>query len=229
MRAIVLAGGQGTRLRSAVRGVPKPMAPIAGRPFLAYLLALLERNGITDVVIAAGYLGEQIVQEFGPRHGTLRLRYAVEREPLGTGGALRNALAMVEDYPVFALNGDTYLELDLAAMRRALDDAKAPLAVAVRAMSDTGRYGRVVVERGRITGFASGAARQPGLINCGAYLFAADVLASAGAPETFSFERDFLERQVAALAPVAFETDGYFIDIGVPEDYARAQRELAAR
>jgi D-glycero-alpha-D-manno-heptose 1-phosphate guanylyltransferase len=229
MWAVVLAGGQGTRLRSAVSGVPKSMAPIAGRPFLAYLLELLERQGITDVVIAAGYLSEQIVQSFGPRHGKLRLRYAVEREPLGTGGGLRNALALVEEFPVFALNGDTYLDLDFAAMRCAQDEAKARLGVAVRAMSDTGRYGRVVVEHGRIVAFAPGASQKQGIINCGVYLFAEDLLTSAGLPEKFSFERDFLERQISALAPMAFETDGYFIDIGVPEDYARAQRELAGR
>jgi D-glycero-alpha-D-manno-heptose 1-phosphate guanylyltransferase len=228
MQAIVLAGGQGTRLRPAVSDVPKSMAPIAGRPFLAYVLERLERHGVTDIVLAVGYRSEQVIAGLGHRHGGVRLRYSEEQEPLGTGGALRQALALTSEFPVFALNGDTYLDLDLAAMRRALGGSDARIAMAVRMMDDTGRYGRVVVESGRVAAFAPGEAGTRGFINCGVYLFAADLLASAGMPEKFSFERDFLEPNVAALAPLAFEASGYFIDIGIPEDYARAQRDLAA-
>jgi D-glycero-alpha-D-manno-heptose 1-phosphate guanylyltransferase len=226
MQAIVLAGGQGTRLRPVVSDIPKSMAPIAGRPFLFYLLERLERQGIVDVVIAAGYLSEHIQRGLGSRQGKVRLRYSIEREPLGTGGALRQALMLIEHYPVFAVNGDTYLELDFAAMRRAHDAAGARISMAVRPLSDTGRYGRVVVREDRVIAFAPGEAGKPGLINCGVYLFGDDVLASAGLPEKFSFERDFLEPNAGTLSPFAFETDGYFIDIGVPEDFARAQREL---
>jgi D-glycero-alpha-D-manno-heptose 1-phosphate guanylyltransferase len=228
MQAIVLAGGQGTRLRPAVSDVPKSMAPVAGRPFLIHLLERLEREGIVDVVIAAGYMSEHIQQGLGPSHGKVQLKYSVERQPLGTGGALRKALMLVVHYPVFALNGDTYLDIDYAAMRRAHDAANARISMAVRPMSDTGRYGRVVVQEDRVIAFAPGEAGKPGLINCGVYLFGHDVLASAGLPERFSFERDFLGPNLAEIAPLAFETAGYFIDIGVPEDYVRAQRELGA-
>jgi len=229
MQAVILAGGMGTRLKSVVSDLPKPMAPVCGRPFLGYLLALLERQGITEVVLSVGHLRERIIDALGDRHGGIRLRYAVEETPLGTGGALRAALDLIDAYPAFALNGDTFLELDYRAMERAHRAAGADLTIALRRMPDTGRYGRAKVERGRVIGFEAGGQSGPGSINAGVYLFADNPLRDPVLPERFSFERDFLEPRIAALAPLAFETDGYFIDIGVPEDYARAQRELPAR
>jgi D-glycero-alpha-D-manno-heptose 1-phosphate guanylyltransferase len=224
MQAVVLAGGRGERLRSVVSEVPKPLAPVNGRPFLAHLLDRLERQGIDRVVLAVGYLQDQIVGAFGDRHGKLRIDYAIEDAPLGTGGGLRQALSMVDEFPAFALNGDTILELDYGAMRRAHDAAGAKLTIALRRVHDASRYGAAVVEEGRLVRFESGGAAKPGLINAGVYLFAENLLAAE--PERFSFERDFLEARAATLKPLAFETAGYFIDIGVPEDYARAQREL---
>lgn len=229
MQAVILAGGMGTRLKSVVSDLPKPMAPVAGRPFLGYLLALLERQGITEVVLSVGHLRERIIDALGDRHGGVRLRYAVEETPLGTGGALRAALNMVDVYPAFALNGDTFLELDYRAMEQAHRAAGAAFTIALRRMPDTGRYGRAKVERGRVIGFEAGGQGGPGSINAGVYLFADNPLRDPALPERFSFERDFLEPRIAALAPLAFETDDYFIDIGVPDDYARAQRELPAR
>jgi D-glycero-alpha-D-manno-heptose 1-phosphate guanylyltransferase len=228
MHAIILAGGQGQRLRPLVRDVPKPLAPIDGRPFLAYLLDLLERQGVTDVILAVGYLGEQIEGVFGSHWGKLALRYSVEREPLGTGGALRQALGMIERYPAFALNGDTYIDLDMQAMRHAHSRAKSRLTVAVRREAPGDRYGRVEVEDGRIVGFASGPQHTAGLVNCGVYLFAENLLADLALTDRFSFENDFLAGRVRTLRPLAFETSGYFIDIGIPEDFVRAQRELPA-
>jgi D-glycero-alpha-D-manno-heptose 1-phosphate guanylyltransferase len=227
MQAIILAGGQGQRLRPVVRDVPKPLAPINGRPFLTYLFDLLQRNGVTEIVLAVGYLGEQIEAAFGSRWGSLALRYSVEREPLGTGGALRQALGLVDRFPVFALNGDTYGEVDLRAMREAHLRAASRLTVAVR-QTEGNRYGRVAVEAERIVAFAAAPDHPAGLMNCGVYLFAENLLADPVLGDRFSFERDFLEPRARRLRPLAFETQGYFIDIGVPEDFARAQQELAA-
>jgi D-glycero-alpha-D-manno-heptose 1-phosphate guanylyltransferase len=227
MWAVVLAGGQGTRLRPAVSDVPKPLAPIRGRPFLAYLLDHLAANGITDVVLATGYLGEKIADAFGERHGPLALHYSFEREPLGTGGALKQALARVPRFPAFCLNGDTFAGVDLRAMLDAHRSAQATLTISVRRMSSTGRYGRVVVAEGRITAFAPAGGEEPGLINSGIYIFGENLLSRAQIPEKFSFEKDFLEPQVRLLAPLAYEDNGYFIDIGIPDDYRRAQTELA--
>lgn len=229
MRAIVLAGGQGTRLRSVIAGLPKPMAPVAGRPFLAHLLDRLERGGVDRVVLSIGYIKEPIVAAFGNRYRGIEIAYCIEETPLGTGGGLRQALAMAGGFPVFALNGDTIVELDYAAMWRAREEAGTALAIALRRVPDAARYGRAKVEGGRLVGFAArGEGAEPGLINAGVYLFAENLLADPSLPASFSFERDFLETRAATMRPLAFETEGYFIDIGVPEDYARAQRELAS-
>jgi D-glycero-alpha-D-manno-heptose 1-phosphate guanylyltransferase len=227
MQAVILAGGLGTRLRSVVSAVPKPLAPIGGRPFLAILLERLERQGIDEAVLAVGYKGGAIEAALGSRHGGVGLHYVHEDEPLGTGGALARALVRIERFPVLALNGDTLLELDLAAMLAAHRGAGARLTMAVRRTEDAGRYGRVIIDQGRVVGFAPGEAGRPGMINAGVYLFAENLFAGAGLPARFSFERDFLEPQASVLRPLAFEAAGYFIDIGVPEDYARAERDLA--
>lgn len=226
MYAVVLAGGQGTRLQPLINDVPKPMASVKGRPFICHLLDLLQCHGITDVVLSVGYLREPMIQYLGKQYGGLRLRYAVEDMPLGTGGGLRNALALVEQFPAFALNGDTYVELDFEAMRRAHEEAKSRLTIAVRYVGDAVRHGRIIAESGRIVNFHADSQPGPGLINAGVYLFADNLMNDVLMQVPFSFERDFLEPRIKTLRPLAFETDGYFIDIGVPEDYARAQREL---
>ena len=228
MRAILLAGGMGTRLRTVVQNMPKPMAPVAGRPFLSHLLDYLERQGVTEAILSVGYLHQKIMDAYGDRHGGIAIRYAVEDEPLGTGGGLRKALGLVEEFPVFALNADTLVDLDYRKMLQAHEQSSASLSIALRRLPDTGRYGRVVVDDGRVVAFEAHGPGQPGFINAGVYLFSENIL-KTGQPEVFSFERDYLEPQAAALHPLAFEAEGYFIDIGIPEDYLRAQTELAVR
>jgi len=228
MQAIVLVGGQGTRLRSIVSELPKVMAPIGERPFLSLLLDRLQSQGVNEVILAVGYLRELLMARFGERHDGIALRYAVETEPLGTGGALRNALAMVERFPVFALNGDTYLELDCRGMQRAHAAAGVELTIALRRVVANERYGCVTLAGDRIVGFAAQGAHTR-LVSAGVYLFAGRLLDDPALPKSFSFERDFLEPRVPIIRPLAFETTGYFIDIGIPEDYRRAQRELPRR
>ncbi len=229
MRAILLAGGAGTRLRGVVSDVPKPLAAVAGRPFLSYLLDLLEARGITDIVLSVGYMRDVIMDRYRNRHGRIAITYAVEEQPLGTGGGLRNALTQVDGFPVFACNADTFLDLDYGAMLAAHEDSGVALSVAVRPVDDVGRYGRARVEDGRIAAFEAGGKPGAGLINAGVYLFGENLLATESPAPAFSFERDFLEARCTALRPAAFVTDGYFIDIGVPEDYWRAQTELPQR
>jgi len=226
MEAIILAGGFGTRLKSVVTDLPKAMAPIRGRPFLALLLDALADAGFASVILAVGYKSEAIREHFGERYRSLRLNYSVEKTALGTGGAIRLALEQVSDSPVFVLNGDTYLQLDFRAMREAHLAADAPLTVAVKPVADTGRYGALDVERGHIRRIAEKGRTGPGLINAGVYLLNARLLARYPLPQAFSFESDFLMTQVEELRPLAFTAGGIFIDIGVPDDYALAQRLL---
>ena len=230
MEAIVLAGGLGTRLRSRVADRPKPMAEVAGKPFAAWLLDYLGGQGVTDIVFSLGYRGEAIIDYFGGRYGALAIRYAVEKAPLGTGGAIRLALAECRRDPVWVVNGDTMLCLDYRAMRAAHERrAGMPMTMALRRVADAGRYGTVSMSEDSVTGFAAGGASGPGLINSGAYLLSPSLFDDHILPPAFSLERDFLPHAARQGRVGGFVTDGWFIDIGVPEDYDRAQSELPAR
>jgi D-glycero-alpha-D-manno-heptose 1-phosphate guanylyltransferase len=228
MEAVVLAGGLGTRLRSVVPDLPKPMAPINGMPFLAILLDKLAQAGFRLAILAVGYRHEAIRNYFGETHGALSLRYSVESSPLGTGGAMRLALQQSSAPDVFVVNGDTYLAMDYQAMLAAHLAAGAALTVAVRDVPDAARYGALEIANGRIRGFIEKGRTGPGKINAGSYLMKRGLLARHGLAEAFSFETDLLMAHIRELEPLAFETRGDFIDIGIPEDYARAQELLVS-
>lgn len=221
--AIVLAGGFGTRLRSVVSDVPKPLAPVAGRPFLAWLLDGLERGGLRRVVLATGYLGEMVEAAVGPRHGALEIAYVREEAPLGTGGSLWAAMSATTGDRVFALNGDTWQAADYAAMAR--EAPEADLVFAVRPVEDRARYGSVVLENGRLAGMLEKGEHGPGLVNSGIYLIRRSLLGKRPIDGAFSFEKEILERP-QGLDIRGFEVDGRFIDIGTPEDFSRAQTAL---
>ena len=228
MDAVVLAGGFGTRLRSVVPDLPKPMAPVAGRPFLEILLAMLAKKGVRRAVLSLGYQADVIVNHFGTRFEGIELVHEIETEPLGTGGALRAALARCESDAALVVNGDTFLDLELDALRARWSQNARPLIVG-RAVPDTARFGRLDMQGTALQGFAARGAGGPGVINMGHYLLPRGLFElHPGLPKQFSFEADFLAPQVAALGFEVFVTQGLFIDIGVPEDYARAQTELAA-
>lgn len=219
-----MAGGLGTRLRSVVSDVPKAMAPIAGQPFLGYLLQFLKAQGIARVVLAVGYRNEIIRGAFGSRYQGVDLAYSVEDEPLGTGGALQQALPAIDGKFAFVLNGDTFLRLNYSAMTQALEISQdAALVVALRQVSDVSRYGAALVADGRIQGFAARGSQGPGLINAGCYLVARDLFQRYPMPPKFSWEADFLEARASEVRPIAFECDAPFIDIGIPEAFEEAQ------
>jgi NDP-sugar pyrophosphorylase family protein len=226
MRAIVLAGGLGTRLRGVVPELPKPMAPVQGRPFLAFILDRLVDAGFEAAVLAVGYRSEAILSHFGEYYRGLALRYSVESEPLGTGGAIRLAWPLTLAPNVFVLNGDTYLDLDYRAMLEAHMRADASLSIAVCCVPDAGRYGALELTDGRVGGFLEKGRSGPGWINAGVYILAQRLHTFFPHRAAFSFEQDLLVPKVGALRPLAFATDGLFIDIGIPEDYARAQTLL---
>lgn len=209
-----------------VPDLPKPMAPVGGRPFLALLIDHLCSQGITDIVVAAGYLHQAIVEHFGSHHGPAKLHYCIEHESLGTGGAIRQALAVTSADPVLVLNGDTLFRLDYRALLASHLRAGAQLTLALKLVADCSRYGRVLVHEGQVTAFQEKGASGPGLINGGTYLLRRNLFAPYPLPAAFSFERDFLQPFNAAITPHAYVADAYFIDIGVPEDYQRAQAEL---
>lgn len=227
MEAIVLAGGFGTRLRQVVADVPKPMAPIAGRPFLEMLLGSLAQKGFSQVVLSLGFMAEKISGYFGPRFSGVELTYVVEDMPLGTGGATRLAAAACTLDHVFVFNGDTYLDLEVELLERQWQAKRHPIVVG-RQVPDTTRYGRLVVDGDRIISFAEKGIAGPGLINAGCYVLSTDALAGFPLNHPFSIEMDYLVPEVARATVAVFVTEGLFIDIGIPEDYARAQTLLAA-
>ena len=227
MEAIVLAGGLGTRLRGILQGVPKPMAPVAGRPFLEIQLNQLARAGCARVILSVGHLHEVIESHFGAKWRGMSLDYAIENEPLGTGGAIRAALMEGTEDNILVLNGDTFLAADYAEMMsfHAAEGARMTMAVAYQ--RDVARYGGVMIKEDRVAGFEEKGRSGPGWINAGAYVVRRDLEWPPNLPGKFSFETDFLAPDIARLRPAAYKVDGLFIDIGVPEDLARAQTELA--
>lgn len=226
MEAIVLAGGFGTRLRKVVTDLPKPMAPIAGRPFLEILLTSLARKHFTRVILSVGFMSWKIVEHFSAKYAGMSLVYEVERRPLGTGGAIRAALARCLSDHVFVFNGDTYLDLEADDIERMWQQSHYPVIV-VREVPDTARFGRVKINDGRITAFCEKGESRTGLINAGCYVLPSHALDAFPLGQSFSFETEYLAKEVGRTPFTAFITHGRFIDIGVPEDYARAQTELA--
>lgn len=228
LEAIVLAGGFGTRLRAVVADLPKPMAPVAGKPFLEILLRAMALNGFSRVVLSVGFMAEKISGYFGARFAGMELIYVVEDQPLGTGGAVRLAMTACHQDHFFIFNGDTFLDLEVAAVERYWQQHRRSIIVA-RHVPDTARYGRLLVAGGRVTGFTEKGVIGPGLINAGCYVFNHDQLDGFELNQPFSLEADYLMKTELGLPLDVFVTAGQFIDIGVPEDYLRAQTELSER
>lgn len=221
--AIVLAGGLGTRLRSEVPGLPKPMASVSGIPFLEYVLNFLEKNGIQCVVLSVGYKWEMIYDYFGQNFKEMELQYSVEKSPLGTGGAIKKALAYVTSDDVYIINGDTFFDVDLSKLSLAGDSK---LLLCLKHMQNFDRYGCVEFNReNKVDAFCDKRFRQKGTINGGVYLAKSHIFKGFKLNEKFSFE-GFMKENFKVLEASACCFDSYFIDIGIPEDYRRAQHEM---
>jgi D-glycero-alpha-D-manno-heptose 1-phosphate guanylyltransferase len=205
--------------------MPKAMAPVGRRPFLEILLEQLVGSGCARVLLSVGHLHNVIEGHFGSVFEGMRVDYVIEDVPLGTGGAIRKALGAANESHLLVLNGDTFLDADYAAMMQFHPGTT----MAVTRRADVARYGGVQVREGRVVGFEEKGRSGPGWINAGAYVLPREMEWPAALSDKFSFERDFLEREIGGLDLAAFEVDGFFLDIGVPEDLDRAQRELAGR
>lgn len=227
MEAIVLTGGLGTRLASRLQGVPKSMAPVAGRPFLEILLTQLRRAGCSRVLLSVGHLHTVIRDRFGAAFHGMSVEYVIESVPLGTGGAIRLALARASEDSVLAINGDTFLDVDYVDMTRFHSQEQAATTIAVVYQPHIARYGGVVIEGRRIVAFEEKGRSGPGWISAGAYVLNRNLDWPRSLTENFSIEKDFFAPEIGRLAPAAYKVDGYFLDIGIPEDLDRAQTELA--
>jgi NDP-sugar pyrophosphorylase family protein len=228
--AVVLAGGQGTRLRSVLPDRQKVVAPVGGRPFLAWMLDRLDAAGLEVAVLCTGHLAAQVRAALGTRHGRLALRYSEEPVPLGTGGALRRALVQTSARTFLVLNGDSVSDVDVAAVVRRHRERGARGTLVLARVPDARRYGAVRVGRNcRVLGFEEKPpVARPGWVYAGIAVIARELLAAAPPGRACSLERELLPSWVAAGIE-AYRTRRTFLDIGTPAAYAQAAHFCAGR
>jgi D-glycero-alpha-D-manno-heptose 1-phosphate guanylyltransferase len=224
--AIILAGGFGTRLQAVVNDVPKPMAPINNEPFLNYIFAYLKHYNIENVVLSTGYLSEKISEYYKNEYKGIKISYTKEVNPLGTGGGIRLALEKCFTDNVLVLNGDSFFDVDLNSYYKQHSILKSNCSLALRSINNAARYGTIKLD----DTFVVKAFKEkdnvdlPGLINGGVYILNRELfLNETEANIAFSIEKDFFEKRINQLKISGFEYQGYFIDIGIPEDYKKAQ------
>ena len=235
--ALILAGGLGTRLRSSFATGPKSLAPVVGRPFLDYLLRWLQSSGFTEVVLCVGYKALQIQRRYQTgRDWGLRISYAVEKQPLGTAGALKNAEPLVRSNSFLVLNGDSFVDISLQELIRFHRKKKGLATLTLTTVSKPSRYGSVRVNsRSEILGFvekasADGKNGRAGStwINGGAYVLEKNLMRMIPTDRSVSLESEVFPRLVGHRF-YGFTSESYFIDIGVPADFRRAQKDFRGR
>lgn len=226
--AIVLAGGLGTRLREAVPDLPKCMAPVAGHPFLYYIIKYYSSQGIQSFIFSLGYLHEIIETYLKEAFPNLTYKICLEDEPLGTGGAIQKALGYATANEVLILNGDTLFEVDLKKLHQTHHSSPTECTLALKSMSSFDRYGVVTLgNNNTVMNFLEKQYFDEGNINGGVYLLNTKVFNNKFFPEKFSFEKDYLEKYYTSTLIKGSIHNGYFIDIGIPQDFQKAQIDLA--
>ncbi len=222
--AIILAGGFGTRLKEVVADVPKPMAPVNGKPFLDYLLKYLAHYKIEKITLSVGHLSEKIVSHYGDKY-----QYSVEKEPMGTGGGIRLAMEKCHSKDVLILNGDSFFDINLNAFYNMHGTFHSDCSLAVRKVANAARYGTIksgnncIIKAFREKDGVEG----PGNISAGVYMLDREkFLSKTPAGQPFSIEKDFFEKKINELNIFGFTYEGYFIDIGIPTDFEKAQHDF---
>lgn len=225
--AIVLAGGLGTRLRSAVPDLPKCMAPVNGKPFIAWVIEYLRQQGVEHFIFALGYKNESFLDFLEKNIRPSEFTISIEEEPLGTGGAVQLACSAVKEEDVIVTNGDTLFRANLLLLADFHIKQNAVCSLALKPMTDFSRYGAVELnEKDVITSFREKQYFEKGFINGGMYALHVASFLNKNLPARFSFEKDYLERFYTEGLIMGQVQDAYFIDIGIPEDYERAQSEF---
>lgn len=228
MECIILAGGLGTRLQGIIGAQPKCMAPVNGKPFLAYLLDYLNKQRCTRVILSLGYKHKVVIDWLDTLdYLPFEIDYIVESEPLGTGGGIQAAIEEAAADNVAVVNGDTMFLADIRKQMEFHDSKNATVTLGLKKMQNFDRYGVVKTETsGIITAFEEKKPTEYGAINGGIYVINREAFLSKNMPEKFSFEKDYLERFVDERKFYGYLSDGYFIDIGIPGDYAKAGEDF---
>jgi len=226
-QAIILAGGLGTRLRNAIPGIPKGMAPVNGRPFLFYIINYLRSQGIENFIFSLGYKHEVIEAYLDDQFSTLNFQCSIEKEPLGTGGAILAACYKATDENILVVNGDTLFRAAIPAAAAFHLSNNAACTLLLKPMINIDRFGVVELNTdNRVSLFREKKHYEKGYINCGVYMLNVPVFFQEELPDKFSFEKDYLENLYKERPFYGWIEDKYFIDIGAPDDYQRAQEEL---
>jgi D-glycero-alpha-D-manno-heptose 1-phosphate guanylyltransferase len=224
---IILAGGLGTRLKSVVSDLPKCMAPVNGKPFLNYVINYFQEQGITNFIFSVGYKHEAIEEYLKEQLSTVDYQLSIEEEPLGTGGAIKKACALATDKNILVTNGDTLFKANLSSLQNFHTQKNSNCTLALKPMKDFSRYGVIELnEDGSLKKFSEKRYYESGLINGGLYMLNIGKFLNETLPEKFSFETGYLEKCYDKRSMFGLVQDEYFIDIGIPEDYERAQDEL---
>ncbi len=229
MKAVVLVGGEGTRLRPLTETIPKPLLPLMDRPSLDHVLDHLARHGVHEVVLSSSYLESTFHAFIQARHGDPAITWITEAEPLGTGGAVVNALGSADDEPILALNGDILTDLDLTAMLEHHRDRGAAATIALHHVDDARPFGLVPIEPdGRVIEFREKPEELvPGDINAGTYVLEPRVLREWPAGRNLSIEREIFPELIRSGRPVfGFPSDAYWLDLGTPEKYLQAHFDI---
>ena len=229
MQAIILAGGFGTRLQTVVKEVPKPLAPISDKPFLFWLVTYLKQQGITNFIFSLGYLHRQVGDFLKEEFPNLNYDCVVETEPLGTGGAIKYCLSKVKTDDVIVINGDTFFNLNVIDFFQFYKKSNSDCCIALTPMQDFDRYGSVILDNeNNLLQFNEKKYCKDGLINTGILGLNKDTFLTKtkDLPRNFSYEKDFLEPNISQIKVTGYIAAGYFIDIGIPEDYYKADKEL---
>lgn len=224
--AIILAGGFGTRLQAVVSDLPKPMAPINNEPFLNYVFDYLLHYKIEHVVLSTGYLADKISDYYKNEYRGIKISYTKEETPLGTGGGIRLAMTKCYTSDVLVLNGDSFFYVNITDHFNNHISKQADCSLALRKVFNASRYGTILLGIGNAieTFKEKNNIEQTGLINGGVYILNRKLyLSKTNEAVPFSIEKDFYESRINELHIFGFEYDGYFIDIGIPEDYNKAQ------
>ena len=230
VQAIILAGGFGTRLRTVVSDLPKCMAPVAGKPFLYYVIDHLQKQGVKKFIFSLGYMSESIQTFLQENYSTLDYQLSIEQEPLGTGGAIYKACTMATVPTVLALNGDTLFSINVQQLLELHNNKQSSCTIGLKPMHQFDRYGVVKMDANNcITSFEEKKWNDEGLINGGVYAVDRTKFLAQPFAEKFSIEKDYLELLVGEGNFYGLIQDAYFIDIGIPEDFERAQTEIGGK
>lgn len=227
---VILAGGLGTRLKGEVDNLPKVMAPVNGKPFLEYLLDYIAKAGFQRVILSTGYLNHVIQDYFRDKYKSIDIVYSIEEKPLGTGGAIKRAFEHVHTPFFMVMNGDTFFRINLQKFFERHIEFLADMSIALRHVENASRYGQVECrDDSTISRFKEKSEEiKPGLVNGGIYIIKSKFFKKQVLPEKFSLEDDFLQHKVEQEEFIGQVFTDYFLDIGIPQDYKRAQSEFNA-